>query len=282
MDGDLFIADWDGTNPTLIAEDGSEPGCHMVVGSGRHNGLVSPDGRYIAYRERSDGTGCPDKVIIADHNGRQVASVPGYGWYVAWSPDSTRIATWLSDSHPLSSREPREPRPIVVYGLDGALQATLDGERMCCGEYDPVFSPDGAASILVKENLFGVWELPLDGGAARRVPFADPRWTMRQLEPLAYSPDKSRVAFFESDGMSGRGNGDLVVADSDGAERQVLIERDAGHQLDAPMWSPVDDLIVFTDADVTFHQDGSVDVELVDLRVVDVLTCSPSAGCSCL
>ena len=41
---------------------------------------------------------------------------PGVGWRIAWSPDSTRVATWL-DLYP-STR-------IGVYGIDGVRQAVI-------------------------------------------------------------------------------------------------------------------------------------------------------------
>ena len=55
-------------------------------------------------------------------------SFPGWGWHIAWSPDSTRLATWV---------EPYES--IGIYGIDGVRQAllTLPDEHPMRRDFDP-------------------------------------------------------------------------------------------------------------------------------------------------
>ena len=54
-------------------------------------------------------------VMISDPEGNVVASFPGEGWLaISWSPDSTRVAVWVSWGE-----------TIGVYGLDGVRQTML-------------------------------------------------------------------------------------------------------------------------------------------------------------
>jgi formylglycine-generating enzyme required for sulfatase activity len=48
------------------------------------------------------------KVYISDAKGNVVASFPGTGWLVSWSPDSTRVVTSVDQGH-----------TFAIYGLDG-------------------------------------------------------------------------------------------------------------------------------------------------------------------
>ena len=264
LDGDIFVANWDGTNPRVIAD--GDPGAQC--GDFRANGgLVSPDGRHIAYRSNW-GNGCQGAVTVSDPDGTVISTFPGDGWNIAWSPDGTRIATWVGPE-----------QTIGVYGIDGVRQALLDGSRMCCGDYDPVWSPDGAAAILVKGEGWGgtMWELPVDGGTPRRVPPDDPRSNMGfGWGPVAYSPDGTRAAFIvyqyqEPNGRAAQIGVQLIVAAAYGTQRQVLFEVDPGQGLGKPiLWSPAGDQITFVvTRDLTFDADGYPTLQQSDLRLVD-------------
>jgi Tol biopolymer transport system component len=241
VDGDIYVAEWDGSNPVRIADghpvsggDGCSTGEYFAEGP-----IWSPDGRYLAYR-RAD---CWD-VVISDREGNIVASFPGgEGWNIAWSPDSTRVAVWV-----------RLWETIGVYGLDGKRQAllTVPPGMMAPGDYDPVWLPDGA-SLMVP---YGV-EIPLDGSTPRKLPWAD------QHEGEAwYRPDGSRVAYTTHTPLEGlvlhRGEhqgGSFVVAEADGSNPQEVF----GARVWKAVWSPTGDRIAFTG-------NGT------ELRLVDVAT----------
>jgi Tol biopolymer transport system component len=235
LDGDIYVADADGKNPVRIADgarglgpDGNCPG-YWAEGP-----LWSPDGRYLAYRGDpltagdSPTGGClwNRTVTISDPSGHIIASFPGDGWAIAWSPDSTRVAVWDNFY---------EDHTLAVYGLDGVRQALLDmppgWDRP--GDVDPVWSPDGA-SLLVPGGV----EIPVDGSTPKQLPGDDPRSQLM----ATYSPDRTQIAYISrEDGLG--------VAAADGSQARVLIpgELDADFPW-APYglsWSPTGDRIAF-------------------------------------
>jgi DNA-binding SARP family transcriptional activator len=158
--GDIYVADWDGSNPVRIAAG-------EYWGEGP---IWSPDGRYLAYRDPSRD------VVISDPQGNVIAEFPAHGWDIAWSPDSTRVAVWI-----------RFGETIGVYGLDGERQAllTMPSGFAVQGDNDPIWLPDGE-SLLVQDVLV----LPVDGSTPHNL-WAD----RRPAREVTYSPDGSRVAY---------------------------------------------------------------------------------------
>ena len=260
-DGGIYVADWDGSNPVRIT-DGRPTNGDDGCGSGGYaeGSIWSPDGRYLAYWHQSCevGSGLPPgansaapwgNVIISDPDGNVVASFPGQGWLISWSPDSRRVAVWV-----------RWGETIGIYGLDGERQAvlTLPPGMMAPGDFDPVWLPDGE-SLMVP---YGV-EIPLDGSTPRKLPWAD-----RHEGWATYSPDGSRVAYYPIRCCTDNANGSLVVAAPDGSHPQE-VSGDWTYGFGNPVWSPTGDRIAFTSGN-SFS--GNNVYSGTELRVVDLAT----------
>ncbi len=226
IDGDIYVADADGRNPVRVADGApsKEGFCGGYWGEGP---LWSPDGRYLAYRgdggEAIPGT-CDRTVNISDAAGHRVASFPGEGWSIAWSPDSTRVAVW-DDFYGAAK--------LAIYGLDGQRQALLDMPPGWAppGDVDPVWSRDGA-SLLVPEGA----EVPVDGSTPKHVSGNDPR---SQLT-TTYSPNGAEIAYISTEG--------LVVAAANGSQARVLVPGRLQDFQGFPwslVWSPTGDRIAY-------------------------------------
>ena len=220
LHGNIYVADANGRNPVRIANGVAGSAGSATCGPYRGDGPIwSPDGRYLAFRgEIARGGGCHGTVNIADPARGIVASFPGEGWKTSWSPDSTRVAAWVHWG-----------RTIGIYGLDGVRQAllTLPQGLMAPGDFDPVWSRDGA-SLLVPFSV----EVPIDGSPPRQLPATDPR---TQLQ-ATYAPDGAHTAY-----ISRYGSSSLTVAAADGSQARVLVREGAWD----PVWSPTGDRIAF-------------------------------------
>ena len=119
LDGDIYVADPDGSNAVKIANGLPEEDCAGIGEYWAEGPMWSPDGRYLAYRysDCSDPEAVGRDVVISDAEGNVLATFPAQGWDIAWSPDSTRVAVW--------DRSTTRPSTIGVYGLDGARQTQL-------------------------------------------------------------------------------------------------------------------------------------------------------------
>jgi Tol biopolymer transport system component len=217
LDGDIYVADPDGSNAIKIADGRPPEECGNVGGYWAEGPMWSPDGRYLAYRYSDCSGGAAEfewgGVVISDAEGNVVASFPADGWGIGWSPDSTRVAVWDVVFE-----------TIGVYGLDGARQTqlTIPPGAGGSGDHDPVWMPDGTSLMVPNGSRL---ELPLDGGAPRPLPW----------DRAAYSSDGSQVAYVD--------RRSLMVARSDGSgSREVF----GGRAWD-PRWSPTGDRIAFTE-----------------------------------
>jgi Tol biopolymer transport system component len=190
---------------------------------------------------------------------------------------------------------------IAVYGVDGDLQAVLDGSMTCCGDYDPVWSADGTSLLVpawtdaegqIREGGSGagndrpaVVGLPLDGGKPEVVPADDPE----SHRSVAYSPDGTYAAYTVArpwpgalpyGSVEGPAQAQLVSVATDGTEPAAVVEFAPGEQVDGgwgwfsrPAWSPDGDRIaVVTSRYSTDPAGNPIRQQSTSLRVVDVDT----------
>ena len=240
LDGDIYIAHWDGSDPVRVAD--GRPANAYGEPIGYWGPTWSPDGRYLAYREGSGD------VHVSDPEGHLVASFPGRGgssYLLSWSPDSTRIAIWLSQG----------PYRIGIFGLDGARQTLLTMPRGFRGpDGDPVWSPDGASLLA---PTWGV-VVPVDGRRARQLPAGDSRsrgWVW-------YSPDGTRVATTRDWAVAE--GAPLFVGAADGSQARNLVPA----RVENAVWSPAADRIAFDTPNANVASDWRRSD--TRLRVVDV------------
>jgi Tol biopolymer transport system component len=208
VDGDIYVADWDGSNPVRIADGhrSDECGHDEYWGEGP---IWSPDGRYLAFRHSNcESQEAWGNVVISDPKGNVVAEFPARGWDISWSPDSTRVAVWLNFG-----------KTIGVFAVDGERQAriTLPSGWRQAGDHDPVWLEGGESLVLQGMAI------PIDGSTP---------YTLRPARG-APSPDGSRTAYATRKS--------LVLARADGSSRQTVFD---GTAWDA-VWSPAGDRIAF-------------------------------------
>lgn len=251
LDGDIYLADADGQNPVRIA--GGEPAGECGRGLAGEGLMWSPDGRYVAYRSPWDDF-CEGMVRLSDAEGHPVASFPGAGWLISWSPDSTRVATWVELFE-----------TVGIYGIDGARQALLTAPPGCVGpgDHDPLWSPDGRSVVA------GGCEFPIDGQKPRRFSVVDPR----SRYDWAYSPDGTLVAYVTGTEVGYARTASLVIAEADGTELQVLTYQSDWNDpttevvyFDKIIWSSLGDRIAFRRS--TGSIDGSPTAS--EVRVLDI------------
>ena len=246
LDGDLYVADPNGANPVRIVN--GRPGTGGCTDEYWAEGTIwSPDGRFLAARHArrcQDGrSGWWDAVDLrSGGRGRRDDPQRGVAHLLVARLHARRGVDHLA----------RDDR--LVYGLDGGRQAVLQPGGMAPGDFDPVWSSDGA-SLLLPHGV----EIMLDGSLPRQLPPDDPRSQPAVDSPYsyspAYSPDGSRIAYVDRTS--------LVVAATDGSDaRQVSV---SGPWVDDPVWSPAGDRIAF----IYSERGGQASTEL---RVLDVAT----------
>jgi WD40 repeat protein len=174
LDGDVIVADWDGSKPVVIA-DGDPFGTAAERYFWAEDGAWSPDGRYLVYHGGAHGGAADPTVYVSDPAGNVVTSFPGTG--LTWSPDSTKLATWAPAS-----------AAIEIRGINGELETSLPlpaDTRF----YGPVWSPGGSALLLGLHGPGGdrgIWRFPFDGSPPQPL-LVDGS----AITDLVFSPDSS-------------------------------------------------------------------------------------------
>jgi Tol biopolymer transport system component len=250
LNDDIYLADQDGTHPRKVADgvpwtNGAGGGPSYLFGDG--GPIWAPDGRHFLFFDLQGPSG-QGTAHIADADGHMVASFPGMWVDATWSPDSARLEAWTGGSEWIGTTS------IGIYGIDGVLQTSLalpDG-YVRSRESGGVWAPDGrSVYVRLGQGLgppLGIWQLPLDGSAPRRI--ADDDLIARARGDVTISPDGRRIAASVG--------GTLFVANADGTDPRAVVPAGAS----GPIWSPIGTQVAY----VVGSADGVTD----DIRVVDV------------
>ncbi|MEO8424929.1 MAG: hypothetical protein ABI595_13595 [Actinomycetota bacterium] len=229
LDGDICVADPDGSNAVKITNAATDAGCEGRTGE--YDGPSwSPDGRYLAYDWDCSSSEWWGVVVVSDSKGNVLATFPGARWRIAWTPDSTCVAVWDTVFE-----------TIGVYGVDGTRQTqlTIPPGMIESGDHDPVWMLGGTS--LMVPNV----EVPLSGSAPRPLPLP------ARAGSITYSPDGSRVVYVT--------RRSLTVARSDGSEPREVF----GDWTGDLAWSATGDRLAF----ISNGPDDARSAELRELDV---------------
>lgn len=147
----LYVANTDGSNPTLlVSSDWQAPG-YRVTGAG-----WSPDGTRIAFMSGGNwwDDGVAPSVYVANVDGSRIAGTAQPAYFPRWSPDGSVIAFNTIDYPYFGGNGPHQPDPPkAAVGL-----AAPDGSRLRLHDVSGAvsdWSPDGRVLMLVSSTQLG-------------------------------------------------------------------------------------------------------------------------------
>lgn len=287
-DGDLFVAEVDGSEQILIARGGADD-----VKLGYLTAAWSPDGRHIAAVRDVGGAFLTPGVDLMTADGsvvRTVALDPGCGPALSWSPDSSEvaIATCPADV----PRDATQPVESGIGLLLAGLDASADREIALPPEWQSVASasrevwigPDLWVRWSPNGRWIALWAIVSGGQPGRYLVAADGSGT-RKIE--TFTTDGSRVDSFDwsPDGRGLAISGGLAgcvddvclgVIDSEGGSLTVKVghpsakEPDLHGKLFWPAFSPEGDRVAVIGGLIDFASEPPV--ETTTLYAYDLAT----------
>ena len=193
---------------------------------------VSPDGATLAFCRNSASRAAILIVPIAGGKPKQLASIDGNVYGLAWAPDGRDIIFGFTAYYGTGLRLLRLP---VSGGPTQPLWGV--GER---GWY-PAISPQKARLVYSRSiDEWNIWGYPLGNSKAapKNLVLSSQKETQPQL-----SPDGKRILFLSS--RSGRDQ--LWRSDVDGSNE---VQLPSVHMPGSAKWSPTGEYIAFDDADM--------------------------------
>ena len=231
-DGQLWLAEPDGSNPHAVTSDASLKGVPVW----------SRDGTRLAFLARPEGqpAAFPSLVAInADGSDRVVIEPAGEAMeYASWSADGREIlfSKWIT--------YPGQRDRIFIAASDGSSAPRQVGDPDLSAFF-PEMSPDGSRILFVSDHndRFALHIMGTDGANLAQLTKGeiDPILTTNGTRNFAWNPDGNQISFA---GTDGRGRFDLFVIAADGTSPERAIDTSDQPEYDAT-WSPLGDSIVY-------------------------------------
>lgn len=173
----------------------------------------SPNGRKILFRSSRDGNN-EIYSMYADGTGQiRLTNNPASDFAPSFSPDGAEI---VFQRHTAGTGR-GQGNEVFRMSSDGQGQVNLTDNAASVSDGAPAFSPDGSRIVFHsnRDGAFGIYTLPVEGGAATRVATGPGN----SRSPV-FSPDGSQIAF-ESD-RDGSPQIYTVPATGSGAVRRTI------------------------------------------------------------
>ncbi|MQF70561.1 DUF5050 domain-containing protein [SAR202 cluster bacterium AD-812-D07_MRT_10900m] len=224
---EIYVTDFNGSNPTRLTEDLTPTLGSPLMGLARFvdddvDPAWSPDGTKIAFASQRDWD---YEIYVMDADGSNPTRLTeNNGWdrQPDWSPDGSKIA--FSARHGVL-RDGGDFFEIYVMDADGSNQTQLTSN--VGDDKSPSWSPDGSKIAFVSDRYGsnGIHVMDADGSNQTRL-------TDSAGNRPCWSPDGSKIAF-----TSDRdGHDEIYVMDADGSN-QTRLTNNVGDDK-SPSWSP--------------------------------------------
>jgi Tol biopolymer transport system component len=239
------------TFAAVVFRGGDQPRPAFAVANGEIAFSGFDGNSWQIYSVEPDGSGLAQLTQVSD---LETATSP------AWSPDGTRLAFVVQQSHADGTTGRSD---LWVMNADGSdPRPLIDGPG---SSWSPAWSPDGSRIAFARGDPASLYVVDSNGSDLTRLTPDDVN-----ASDLSWSPDGSRIVF----NPEGEVEKDLYVVNADGTGERALLQA-PGYQME-PDWSPDGQKIAFT----TSSPDGAgfgISVMDADGTNVRSLTDHPAA-----